>query len=116
MKQFRLHSITDIHEGHFLKDRIPGKYISRGALMWGKPGQRTHTNDGPDGKDYHVHDDEEIFVVLQGKGIMELEGDEYPLFTGDVMIVEPGEDHHLVIDEQDPCVIVWFHASDTRPA
>ncbi|MCD4825362.1 MAG: cupin domain-containing protein [Phycisphaerae bacterium] len=55
-------------------------------------------------------DDCEAFVILQGKAEMELNGKQYPLTTGDIFVVEPGEDHHLISDENDPCVNLWLHA------
>ncbi len=34
--------------------------------------------------------------------------------SGDVMIIEPGEDHHLIADGRDPCTNVWLEAADHR--
>jgi len=31
-----------------------------------------------------------------------------------VFIVEPGEDHHLISDGEDPCINLWLHAGPTR--
>ncbi len=74
-----------------------------------KPGERTHTQDGPNGKDQHIHEDCEIFIILQGKAKMEIDGKFYPLVTGDICIVELGEDHHLISDNDDPCINLWLH-------
>jgi hypothetical protein len=30
-----------------------------------------------------------------------------------VVVCEPGEDHHLISDEKDPCVNIYLHADDT---
>jgi quercetin dioxygenase-like cupin family protein len=45
---------------------------------------------------------------------MEIDGITYPLVPGDVLIVEPGEDHHLVSDAFDPCINLWLHAGPER--
>lgn len=115
MKIVRLKNLGDVKNGHFLKNLIPGTYLCLGGLSFHPPNFRAHTNDGPDGKDYHVHqDDHEVFVILQGKGFMELNGKKHPLLTGDVCVVEPGEDHHLIADGKDPCVLIWLHAGPER--
>ena len=116
MKILCLNELPMDDNGHFLKGVLPGKYLSGGSLSYKPPGLRTHSHDGHDGKDYHVHDDCEAFVILQGRAVMQIDGAEYPLQTGDVVIIEPGEDHHLVADEADPCINLWLHAGQDRPA
>lgn len=100
--------------GHFLGDLLPGAYLTSGGLSFAGRGDRSHTNDGPDGKDYHVHRDREAFIILQGTGTMEIDGQHHPVASGDIIIVEPGEDHHLCSSEEDPIVTVWCHAGENR--
>ena len=114
MRRYRLSEVPDTREGHFLKGIVPGEYICKGGMGVKIPGQRTHSHDGPGGTDRHVHEDAEVFVILQGKGAMEIDGTRHPFVTGDVFVVEPGEDHHLVSDVDDPCVNLWFHAGAER--
>ena len=114
MKIVRLNEIELSDDSHFLKGLLPGRYLCGGGLSYKPPGFRTHDHDGPGGIDQHVHDDHEAFIILQGKAIMEVNGKEYPLRTGDVVIIEPGEDHHLVSDPLDPCVNLWLHACPQR--
>ena len=114
MKRFRLHELGDIAEGHILKEILPGAYLSSGGLSFSERGSRSHSYDGPDGSDYHVHNDCEAFIILQGKGEMEIKSISYPVKTGDVIIVEPGEDHHLISSIADPIVTVWCHAAMHR--
>ena len=114
MKLFRINGLPDVRDGHFLKGLIPGKHICVGGLSFAPPGSRAHTNDGPQGRDYHVHDDEEVFVILDGKARMEINGAVHTLSVGDVCIIEAGEDHHIVSDEHDPSVHIWFHAGPQR--
>ncbi len=114
MRLLRLADLPDSRSGHFLGALVPGEYLYRGGLGFKPPGFRTHTADGPAGRDLHVHDDYEVFVILQGKAVMECDGRRHDLTTGDVFVVEPGEDHHLVSDERDPCVNLWLHAGPER--
>ena len=114
MIKLRLNQLSDVREGHFLKGLIPGKYLCEGILSYKPPGLRTHTDDGPGGRDWHVHEDHEVFIILQGKATMELDGEMHPMVTGDVFIVEPGEDHHLISDMEDPCINLWLHAGPER--
>jgi quercetin dioxygenase-like cupin family protein len=113
MKMLRLSDLPDNSEGHFLRGVVPGEYLSMGGLGFKAPGVRTHTDDGPGGIDQHIHQQEcEVFIILQGKARMEVEGEMHPMTTGDICVVEPGEDHHLISDEDDPCVNIWMHAGD----
>ena len=115
MIKTRLNQLDDVREGHFLNGMIPGAFLCRGTLSYKAPNVRTHTNDGPGGRDWHVHaDDYEAFVLLQGRAVMELNGEDHPMVTGDVFIVEPGEDHHLISDPADPCINLWLHAGPER--
>ena len=115
MKRFRLTELPDNKEGHFLKGVIPGDYICKGAMNFKKPGDRSHSHDGPGGSDVHIHDgDHEVFVILQGKAVMELNEEKIPLSSGDVFVVEPGENHHLVADMEDPCINLYIHAGPER--
>jgi len=112
MKRFRLSDLTAAGGAHALAGLLPGRYLSKSGLSFKSPGQRTHTADGPDGSDRHVHDDCEAFVILQGRAVMEVDGRAYDLVAGDVVVIEPGEDHHLVADADDPCINLWLHAGE----
>ena len=114
MRRYRLSDLQDTKEGHFLQNILPGEYLSSGGLAFEKPGYRTHSYDGPDGQDFHVHKDCEVFIIAQGKGEMELNKELHPVVTGDIIVVEPGEDHHLISSVEDPIVTLWIHAGPTR--
>ncbi len=107
MKRLRLRDLQDVTDGHFLKGIIPGEFLCQGALSFKHPGQRTH------GTDPHVHEDHEVFVLLQGKAVMEIDGEPHHMQTGDIIVCEPGEDHHLISDEHTPCINLWLHAGPT---
>lgn len=117
MKRLRLSDLYCGSEGHILRNVIPGKYLSQGGIGFKKPGDRSHDAgcDCPscDGAGRHVHaDDSEVFIVLQGKARMEVDGIMHDMVSGDVIVCEPGEDHHLIADQEEPCVNLFFHASD----
>jgi mannose-6-phosphate isomerase-like protein (cupin superfamily) len=109
MKTYRLADISDTSEGHFLKGILPGDYICQGGMGFKKPGERTHSSATP-----HVHEDSETFVILQGKGEMDINGVRHPVKTGDIVVVEPGEEHHLISDKNEPCVNLWLHVGAHR--
>jgi mannose-6-phosphate isomerase-like protein (cupin superfamily) len=116
----KLH-LTDLnYEGthHILINVIPGQYLSKGGLTFKKPGKRTHdmgcSCPACDGNGHHIHpDDCEVFIILQGKTCMEINGELYDMVSGDVIVCESGEDHHLIADKDDPCVNLWLHESDS---
>lgn len=114
MKRIRFTELKDTTEGHLLSSILPGEYIYTGGLGFSKPGSRSHSHDGPDKKDYHVHKDCEAFMILQGKGFIEIDKALSPVTVGDIIVAEPGEDHHLVSDENDPFVVVWLHAGPEK--
>lgn len=114
MIKLRFNQLAASTEGHILSAYLPGQFLCAGALSFKPPLLRTHSSEGPAGNDRHIHADREAFVILQGKAVMEINGVPHPLVTGDVLIVEPGEDHHLVSDEFDPCINLWLHAGPER--
>jgi mannose-6-phosphate isomerase-like protein (cupin superfamily) len=119
VKRFSLSDLNSKGDGHILKGLIPGKYLSRGGLSFKKPGERSHdvgcSCSSCDGKGHHIHTDEyEVFILLQGRARMEINGISHAMVTGDVVVVEPGEDHHLVSDENDPCVNITLHTADSH--
>ncbi|MBB6729448.1 cupin domain-containing protein [Cohnella zeiphila] len=115
MRKCRLSDLSDNPDGkHLFRNLMPGSYLSAGGLAFERPGSRSHTNDGPDGTDRHVHSDCEAFLILQGRGTLELDEAFIPIVAGDVIVVEPGEDHHLIASEDDPPVVLWCHAGPQR--
>ena len=119
MKRLRLTDLDPVAGAHILAGIIPGRYLNKGGIGFKAPGQRSHDHGcqcrACDGMGRHVHpDDHEAFIILQGRGVIEIDGVSHPVRAGDVIICEPGEDHHLVADPDDPCVNVYLHAGDQR--
>ena len=76
--------------------------IDHGGVYIFEPGETAH----PEAR--HVHDTDEVFIFVQGRGVIPIDGTDYPVETGDVVVVEAGEDHHTRSSEDDPLVAVWY--------
>ena len=105
MKRYRFSDLSGPTTGHFLGEWLSGERLYAGGLSFHPPGHRTHS------EGHHTHEDQESFCILQGRGILELEGEHIPVRAGDVIIIEPGENHHLVSDRRDPIINLWLHAN-----
>jgi len=108
MKRYTLADFARPDEGlpHVAARLIPGARLCQGGLSFHRAGERTHDSEGR-----HTHDDHEVFVIMQGRGWIEIEGRREPIAAGDVLVIEPGEDHHVLGDAGHPVVNLWFHAS-----
>lgn len=85
-----------------LPDYLGDKKISHGGVYVFKPGETAH----PEAR--HVHDTDEVFIFIQGRGVIPIDGVDYPVQTGDIVIVEAGEDHHTRSSVDDPLVAAWY--------
>lgn len=59
----------------------------------------------------HTHPQFEIYCFIHGKGIYHIEGSEYTLCSGDVLLMRPGEAHFFEPDPQYPYERITFHVS-----
>jgi mannose-6-phosphate isomerase-like protein (cupin superfamily) len=57
------------------------------------------------------HEDDEVYVVLEGRGTLEVEGVETPLFEGEGLFVPAGAEHRFTGYEQLSLLVIF-----TRPA
>ncbi len=94
--------------GHLFDGVLPGDKLYAGGLSFTRPGEVSHADDNPEGT--HIHDDCELFMVVQGKAVVWVDDIKEPLKTGDIILVEPGENHHVISDREEPAVILWCHA------
>jgi mannose-6-phosphate isomerase-like protein (cupin superfamily) len=76
--------------------------VAGGGVYVFKPGETPH----PEPR--HVHDTAEVFIFVQGSGVLPVDGVEHPVKAGDVVIVEAGEDHHTRSSVDDPLVAAWY--------
>jgi len=56
------------------------------------------------------HEDDEIYVVLEGRGTLEVEGKSFPVTDGDALFVEAGADHRFTGYESLSVLVIF-----TRP-
>lgn len=96
-------TVTDLKtDGSALLPSLFGKRrITYGGLHIFKPGETPHPEP-------HAHDTDEVFMFVQGSGILPIDGVNHPIKTGDVVIVEAGEDHHTTSSVDDPLVAAWW--------
>ncbi len=107
MKRYRLHTLPETEGRHVFAGIVPGEFISEGAMNLKSPGFVSHA-----GESRHVHAEEEIFVILQGKARVRFDDRVEHLTAGDVVVIEPGENHHLEADERDPCINLYLHCGE----
>lgn len=94
--------------GQLFEGVLPGEKLYAGGLSFSQPGEISHAEDNPEGT--HTHEDCELFMIVQGKAVVEIDGSRQDVKTGDIILAEPGEDHHVISDMEDPAVILWCHA------
>lgn len=100
MKRFRLDNLS--LSGTRLLPQVTGnRTISHGGIYVFKPGEMAHPEP-------HTHEVDEIFIFLQGRGVLPIDGVDYPIETGDVILVEAGEDHHTTSSIDEPLVAAWY--------
>lgn len=107
MKRYTFADLGSDGLTHVAARLIPGRRVDRGGLAFHTAGERVHADE-----EVHVHDDEEVFCIVQGRGHLEIAGRIEPLAAGDVIVVEPGENHHVVSSNMNPIINLWFHASE----
>ena len=56
------------------------------------------------------HSDDEVYVVLEGSGVLEVEGEAVPVKEGDAVFVEAGADHRFSAYEQLAVLVVFERA------
>lgn len=109
MRKHKLSELSCGVGGHVLGGIVPGRFIYEGGLVFAEPGRVAHADEPR-----HVHEDGEIFVMLQGRGVVHLDGADETLSAGEVGVIEPDENHHLEADAEDPPVLIYLHAGPER--
>lgn len=56
------------------------------------------------------HSDDEIYVVLEGTGVLEVEGENVPVKVGDAVFVEAGKEHRFTAYEQLAVFVIFERA------
>jgi mannose-6-phosphate isomerase-like protein (cupin superfamily) len=61
------------------------------------------------------HEDDEVYVVLDGNGVLEIEGAAVPLVTGQAVFVPAGADHAFTAYEQLSVLVIFARGPRERP-
>src|SRR5437667_7447819 len=61
------------------------------------------------------HKDDEIYVVLEGSGVLQVEGDEVPVREGSAVFVEAGADHRFTAYEQLSVLVIFERKPAANP-
>ena len=101
MKRLKIDEL-DYNASRLMPGIIGDKQIAGGGLYVFKPGETAHP------EPVHVHDVDEVFIFVQGSGVLPSDGVDHPIQTGDVVVVEAGEDHHTRSSDDDPLVAAWY--------
>lgn len=96
------------HDIPFHGERIGVKYVMQGPnIEWGV----LRLDPGMSSKDYgHHHHSvvEETFIFLEGTPLVEVEGTEIRVRSGDAIRVDPGERHFLTNDTDQPVTAIFL--------
>lgn len=109
MKRYRINALHPT-ASQLMPDVFGERQITGGGIYVFAPGEIAHP------EERHVHDVDEVFLFLQGKGVLPVNGTEHPVETGDVVVVEAGEDHHTRSSVDDPLVAAWYLVEQESPA
>lgn len=101
MKRLRVDHISP-NASFLMPDVLGEARVLRGGVYVFKPGETAH----PEAR--HVHDTDEVFIFVQGSGVLPIDGVDHPVRVGDVVVVEAGEDHHTRSSAEDPLVAAWY--------
>jgi mannose-6-phosphate isomerase-like protein (cupin superfamily) len=64
----------------------------------------------PQADEQQPHADDEVYVVLEGTGVLEVEGEHVPIAEGDAVFVEAGAEHRFGAYEQLALLVVFERA------
>ena len=53
------------------------------------------------------HEDDEVYVVLEGSGVLQVEGDEIPVREGTAVFVQAGADHRFTAYEHLSVLVIF---------
>ena len=61
------------------------------------------------------HEDDEVYVVLEGTGVLEVEGVQVPVKEGSAVFVEAGADHRFSAYEQLSVLVIFDRRAAGNP-
>jgi mannose-6-phosphate isomerase-like protein (cupin superfamily) len=61
----------------------------------------------PEADKQQPHADDEVYVVLEGSGVLEVEGRQHPVHEGEAIFVAAGDDHRFTAYEQLAVLVIF---------
>lgn len=61
------------------------------------------------------HEDDELYVVLEGVGVLEVEGEQVPVREGTAVFVEAGAEHRFTAYEHLSVLVIYEHKGAEKP-
>jgi mannose-6-phosphate isomerase-like protein (cupin superfamily) len=61
------------------------------------------------------HEDDEVYVVLEGTGVLEVNGESVPVKEGSAVFVEAGADHRFTAYEQLSVLVIFERKPEENP-
>jgi mannose-6-phosphate isomerase-like protein (cupin superfamily) len=61
------------------------------------------------------HEDDEVYVVLEGTGVLEVEGEQVPVKEGTAVFVEAGADHRFTAYEHLSVLVIFERKPAVNP-
>ena len=61
------------------------------------------------------HDDDELYIVLEGSGVLEVEGEQVPVREGTAVFVEAGAEHRFTAYEHLSVLVIFEHKPAGNP-
>jgi mannose-6-phosphate isomerase-like protein (cupin superfamily) len=61
------------------------------------------------------HEDDELYVVLEGTGVLQVEGKDVPVREGSAVFVEAGADHRFTAYEHLSVLVIFEHKPAENP-
>jgi mannose-6-phosphate isomerase-like protein (cupin superfamily) len=61
------------------------------------------------------HEDDEVYVVLEGSGVLEVEGEQVPVHEGSAVFVEAGAEHRFTAYEQLGVLVIFERSPAGNP-
>jgi mannose-6-phosphate isomerase-like protein (cupin superfamily) len=69
----------------------------------------------PEADRQQPHADDEIYVVLEGAGVLEVEGEQVPVREGSALFVEAGADHRFTAYEHLSVLVIFERKPAEKP-
>jgi mannose-6-phosphate isomerase-like protein (cupin superfamily) len=74
-----------------------------------------YTLAAPEADRQQPHDDDELYVVLEGTGVLEVEGEQVPVKEGTAVFVEAGAEHRFTAYEHLSILVIFEHKPAENP-